>query len=219
MAPGAEVGDDVVLELGLAGGAQPADRLLERRRGRRGRARSSASSSACRGHGDVGLLDPVELPRELGDRLDAPVADGVADRADDMGGCLDVEVRARHGGAVVVGRAPRPRRSIRLIMGPILVWRRVASGGAVCRGTSGGRSRVAGVSDSLPMFPLNAVLFPGVSVPLKVFEDRYRALVHHLLRVRGPDGSGVRLGRRSARATRWATTAPSPCSGWAAGSS
>jgi len=33
------------------------------------------------------------------------------------------------------------------------------------------------------MFPLNAVLFPGVSVPLTVFEDRYRALVHHLLRV------------------------------------
>ena len=36
------------------------------------------------------------------------------------------------------------------------------------------------------MFPLNAVLFPGVSVPLKVFEDRYRALVHHLLRVEDP---------------------------------
>jgi Lon protease-like protein len=32
------------------------------------------------------------------------------------------------------------------------------------------------------MFPLNAVLFPGVSMPLTVFEDRYRALVHHLLR-------------------------------------
>ena len=38
----------------------------------------------------------------------------------------------------------------------------------------------------LPMFPLNAVLFPGVSVPLTVFEDRYRALVHHLLRVDDP---------------------------------
>jgi Lon protease-like protein len=33
------------------------------------------------------------------------------------------------------------------------------------------------------MFPLNAVLFPGVSVPLHVFEDRYRALVHHLLTI------------------------------------
>jgi uncharacterized protein len=42
------------------------------------------------------------------------------------------------------------------------------------------------VSDTLPMFPLNTVLFPGVSVPLHVFEDRYRALVHHLLRVEDP---------------------------------
>ncbi|MFC7497527.1 MULTISPECIES: LON peptidase substrate-binding domain-containing protein [unclassified Nocardioides] len=40
--------------------------------------------------------------------------------------------------------------------------------------------------DSLPMFPLNVVLFPGLSVPLRVFEDRYRALVHHLLRVEDP---------------------------------
>jgi len=36
------------------------------------------------------------------------------------------------------------------------------------------------------MFPLNSVLFPGLSVPLRVFEDRYRALVHHLLRVEDP---------------------------------
>lgn len=43
------------------------------------------------------------------------------------------------------------------------------------------------MSDTLPMFPLNAVLFPGVSVPLTVFEDRYRALVHHLLRI--PDSA------------------------------
>ena len=42
------------------------------------------------------------------------------------------------------------------------------------------------MGDPLPMFPLNAVLFPGVSVPLTVFEDRYRAMVHHLLRVEDP---------------------------------
>ncbi len=42
------------------------------------------------------------------------------------------------------------------------------------------------MSDTLPMFPLNMVLFPGVSVPLTVFEDRYRAMVHHLLRVPDP---------------------------------
>ncbi len=47
-------------------------------------------------------------------------------------------------------------------------------------------ARVRGVSDTLPMFPLNAVLFPGVTVPLKVFEDRYRAMIHHLLRVEDP---------------------------------
>ena len=42
------------------------------------------------------------------------------------------------------------------------------------------------MTESVPMFPLNTVLFPGVSVPLHVFEDRYRALVHHLLRVPDP---------------------------------
>lgn len=36
------------------------------------------------------------------------------------------------------------------------------------------------------MFPLNAVLFPGVTVPLTVFEDRYRAMVHHLRRIEDP---------------------------------
>lgn len=36
------------------------------------------------------------------------------------------------------------------------------------------------------MFPLNAVLYPGVSMPLHIFEDRYRSLVHHLLRIEDP---------------------------------
>jgi Lon protease-like protein len=35
----------------------------------------------------------------------------------------------------------------------------------------------------MPVFPLNTVVFPGVTVPLHVFEDRYRALVHHLLTI------------------------------------
>ena len=39
------------------------------------------------------------------------------------------------------------------------------------------------MAETLPMFPLNAVLFPGVTLPLHVFEDRYRALVHHLIRI------------------------------------
>jgi uncharacterized protein len=43
-----------------------------------------------------------------------------------------------------------------------------------------------GPSGLLPMFPLGSVLFPGTSVPLHVFEDRYRALVRHLLDVEDP---------------------------------
>jgi Lon protease-like protein len=43
------------------------------------------------------------------------------------------------------------------------------------------------VTDELPMFPLNTVLFPGMTVALHVFEERYRALVHHLLTI--PDRS------------------------------
>jgi Lon protease-like protein len=39
------------------------------------------------------------------------------------------------------------------------------------------------VTGRLPMFPLNAVLFPGMTMQLHVFEDRYRALVHHLLTI------------------------------------
>jgi Lon protease-like protein len=42
------------------------------------------------------------------------------------------------------------------------------------------------VSDPLPMFPLGTVVFPGMSVPLHVFEDRYRMLVNHLLKVEDP---------------------------------
>jgi Lon protease-like protein len=36
------------------------------------------------------------------------------------------------------------------------------------------------------MFPLNTVVFPGMTVPLHVFEDRYRLLVRHLLAVDDP---------------------------------
>jgi uncharacterized protein len=34
---------------------------------------------------------------------------------------------------------------------------------------------------SLPLFPLNTVLFPGVVMPLHIFEDRYRSLVRDLM--------------------------------------
>lgn len=35
--------------------------------------------------------------------------------------------------------------------------------------------------EPLPLFPLNTVLFPGVVMPLHVFEERYRCLVRDLL--------------------------------------
>lgn len=39
---------------------------------------------------------------------------------------------------------------------------------------------------TIPVFPLNAVLFPGVVTPLHVFEDRYRALMRDLLALADP---------------------------------
>lgn len=35
----------------------------------------------------------------------------------------------------------------------------------------------------LPLFPLNSVLFPGLVLPLNVFEERYRAMMRELLKV------------------------------------
>ncbi|MFD6417961.1 LON peptidase substrate-binding domain-containing protein [Streptomyces sp. NPDC060194] len=41
----------------------------------------------------------------------------------------------------------------------------------------------------LPLFPLNTVLFPGLVLPLNVFEERYRAMMRELLKT--PDDSDV----------------------------
>ncbi|HZX39811.1 MAG TPA: LON peptidase substrate-binding domain-containing protein [Streptomyces sp.] len=38
------------------------------------------------------------------------------------------------------------------------------------------------VTASLPLFPLNSVLFPGLVLPLNVFEERYRAMMRELLK-------------------------------------
>lgn len=40
---------------------------------------------------------------------------------------------------------------------------------------------------ALPLFPLGMVLFPGLVLPLHVFEDRYRALVRELLLLPEPE--------------------------------
>ncbi|MFG2719558.1 LON peptidase substrate-binding domain-containing protein [Streptomyces sp. NPDC048416] len=41
----------------------------------------------------------------------------------------------------------------------------------------------------LPLFPLNSVLFPGLVLPLNIFEERYRAMMRDLLKT-GTDASG-----------------------------
>lgn len=37
------------------------------------------------------------------------------------------------------------------------------------------------MTDPLPLFPLGTVLFPGVAIPLHIFEDRYRVLLRDLM--------------------------------------
>ncbi|MFT4010854.1 MAG: LON peptidase substrate-binding domain-containing protein [Nocardioidaceae bacterium] len=38
----------------------------------------------------------------------------------------------------------------------------------------------------LPIFPLNTVVFPGVTTPLHIFEQRYRAMVRDLIAIQDP---------------------------------
>ena len=47
------------------------------------------------------------------------------------------------------------------------------------------------MSESLPLFPLGTVLFPGLVLPLHIFEDRYRQLVRDLLDGPEPRRFGV----------------------------
>lgn len=39
------------------------------------------------------------------------------------------------------------------------------------------------MTTALPLFPLNSVLFPGLVLPLNIFEQRYRALMRDLLEI------------------------------------
>jgi Lon protease-like protein len=48
------------------------------------------------------------------------------------------------------------------------------------------------VSERLPVFPLGTVLFPGLVLPLHIFEPRYRRLVDDLLAL--PEGAARRFG-------------------------
>lgn len=47
------------------------------------------------------------------------------------------------------------------------------------------------MTERLPLFPLGAVLFPGLVLPLHVFEERYRRLVRDLLAGEEPRRFGV----------------------------
>src|SRR4051812_15154271 len=50
--------------------------------------------------------------------------------------------------------------------------------------------------DLIPLFPLNTVLYPGVPLPLHVFEERYRILFGELLDGGEPRRFGVVAIRR-----------------------
>ncbi|HEU4424512.1 MAG TPA: LON peptidase substrate-binding domain-containing protein [Pilimelia sp.] len=48
------------------------------------------------------------------------------------------------------------------------------------------------MASRLPLFPLGTVLFPGLVLPLHIFEDRYRELVRYLMAL--PDGTPREFG-------------------------
>ncbi|HEY0699243.1 MAG TPA: LON peptidase substrate-binding domain-containing protein [Micromonospora sp.] len=62
------------------------------------------------------------------------------------------------------------------------------------------------MSTRLPIFPLGTVLFPGLVLPLHVFEERYRALVRHLVAL--PEGTPREFGVVAIR-TGWEVASPS----------
>jgi hypothetical protein len=46
---------------------------------------------------------------------------------------------------------------------------------------------VPGATSHLPLFPLNTVTFPGLALPLHIFEDRYRQMLADIATHDGPD--------------------------------
>src|ERR1700739_2353025 len=52
-------------------------------------------------------------------------------------------------------------------------------------------SQSAGTSLTLPLFPLGSVLYPGLVLPLHIFEERYRQLVADLMAGPEPRQFGV----------------------------
>lgn len=57
----------------------------------------------------------------------------------------------------------------------------------------------------IPLFPLDVVLFPGMVLPLRIFEPRYREMIHHCLE--GDRTFGVVLAREESPAAEVGTLA------------
>lgn len=53
------------------------------------------------------------------------------------------------------------------------------------------RNTVGKMSETLPLFPLSTVLFPGMRLPLNIFEDRYRRMIADLKEGPEPRQFGV----------------------------
>ena len=46
---------------------------------------------------------------------------------------------------------------------------------------------------NLPLFPLKTVLFPGMVLPLHIFEERYKLMIGHCMEDNQPFGAQRRL--------------------------
>ena len=121
--------------------------------------------------------------------------------------------RAGHGAADRAGPRQPPRRSIRFSTPASL-----GAAPAAARDRSSGRDGDAGPRPRrpgrdrrsaqparldrwarLPVFPLGTVLFPGLVLPLHIFEQRYRELIRHLVALPEGDAPGVRCRRHPQR--------------------
>ncbi|MBM3946714.1 MAG: hypothetical protein FJ315_04865, partial [SAR202 cluster bacterium] len=64
----------------------------------------------------------------------------------------------------------------------LIIGRRPWAGNAGYNGLSLARKRSMPDSDLvIPLFPIRAVLFPGVAIPMNVFEQRYRTMMEEVL--------------------------------------
>ena len=63
-------------------------------------------------------------------------------------------------------------------------------------------------TEELRLFPLNTVLFPGVKLPLRIFEERYKLMIGECLEEEAPFGvvliqDGQEVGRAGNSLSGW----------------